>query len=144
HALIGATGVLHAVADNTTLSLPGQMYGLELWRRFPISAAELVSAAPLLFVGVLAFVVLCLRRRAAWRDLALYGLPPLVVLLVMETLLGGQVRYLVATAPFLAVLAAAACAALPRGPGVALALLLVALPLAASLRFLALLDTINT
>jgi hypothetical protein len=150
-ALVGATGIVRRVLvnapleDTSTLALPGNMLALDLWRRFPESVGDWLASAPAVFAGVLVFAVLCWRGRAQRRDLLLYGTYPLIVLLVMQTVFGGQVRYLLTVAPFLAPLAAAAFLELrPRGLGVALAPLLVLLPLAGSLRYDALLRTTNT
>jgi hypothetical protein len=135
----------HVLDDTATLSLPARMLSWGMAERFPQAARAWLEAGPMLAVGLLAFVVACALRRRHPADLLSFLSFPLLELLFMGLLLGAHVRYLLAAAPFLAVLAAAGALA-PRRAALraTLAGLLVLVPLVASLRTLALLSTSDT
>lgn len=128
-----------------TLSMPGRFLEWGFAGRFTTYAGSWVAADPALSLGGLALLLaVCLRRRPA-RELVLHSGYPLAVLLVMGVLVGAHVRYLLAALPFLAVLAASGALAWRRpAVRVALAALLVLVPLAGTLRALRLLGTTDT
>jgi len=113
--------------------------------RVPDTALNWLAAAPAVFAGAALFALLAARRRVPPRALLLYGSFPLLVFLVMSIFVGAHARYALAATPFLAVLAAAGCAALggrfARG---AAATLLLAVPLAGTVITLTLLGSTDT
>jgi hypothetical protein len=128
-----------------TLSMPARMLGWGHAERFSENAGSWLAAEPAVAVGLLAFLLACSAGRLRTSDLLLYASFPLLVVVVMGVLVGAHVRYVLAIVPFLAVLAAAGTLTLrPRGMRWLLSALLVVLPAAASLRALALLDTVDT
>jgi len=96
--------------------------------------------------AVLLFVVACLRKRLPGRDALIYGVYPLIAFSVIGAGIGAQPRYAMSNTPFLAVLAAAGALSIrPALPRRALVLLLLAVPLATSVRFdMVMLETVDT
>lgn len=138
------------LTSNTgSLSLPARILSWGHATRFPETIQSWVAAEPGMILGVLAFAALCLvaRRRGglAPLDLLLFGAWPLIQLVSMGVFYGAHVRYVLASAPFLAVLAASLCLAPgARRVRVLLVLLLVAMPLSLSVRALTLMRTVDT
>ena len=138
-----------AFDEQSTLGMPARTL-----RRFdpgdlPATAMNWIASSPALFAAAALFVGLrALSRRAGpggpTRALLLYGSFPLLVYLTMGLFVGSHARYALAATPFLAVLAAAGCLALPRwGRAVAAALLLL-VPLAGTTLYLRLLTRVDT
>ena len=138
-----------AFDSQSTLSLP-----LRMARRLdpgdlPTTAVNWIASSPALFAAAGLFVLLRAVGRGApaagpRRALLLYGSFPLVVYLTMGLFLGTHARYALAATPFLAVLAAAGCLALPRGARAVAAALLLLVPLAGTALYLRLLTRVDT
>jgi hypothetical protein len=124
----------HGALDNAlTLGIPGKTLGLRSLEEFPRMLATYARAEPALVAALL--LLAPLLWRAHRRELLLLGLYPAVLFLVLGTNYH-QARYSLSATPFLAVLAAAGWAATRSRPlRVALAALLLALPLASCMRY---------
>ena len=140
-----------ALDATSTLSLPARMLDWLDVGRLPATTLNWLAAAPALFAAAALFVVLRALRRPAGtppagtpRALLLYGSFPLLVFVTMALFVGSPARYALAATPFLAVLAAAACLALPRGARTVAAALLLLVPLAGTTLYLRLLSRVDT
>lgn len=105
-----------------------------------------VLSEPVRTLAVLLFVLGCLRKRLPGRDLLIYGLYPVIAFGVIGAGIGGQPRYAMSNTPFLAVLAAAGALSIRHALiRRTLVLLLLAVPLATSIRYDAMiLETLDT